>query len=73
LDDEARKLCDELGMTMSRAKTPGSHPTFITMIRKLIQERIASAPRECLGQYGPNHDVCPDDCCPAPTRPPGRP
>ena len=72
LDDEARKLCDELGMTMQRAATPGSHPTFIQMIRKLIQERTNNAQRECIGNFGPNHDVCPDDCCPRPRRP-GRP
>ncbi len=77
LDDEAKKCCDSLGMKMSRAATPGAHPKFVSMIRKLIQERISDGPRECIGQYGPNHDVCPTDCCPAPPRPPmtsaGRP
>lgn len=74
LDDEAKKLCDENQITMVRAGTPGNHPRFVGMIRKLIQERLQGAPRECLGQFGPNHDVCPVDCCPAPvmTRP-GKP
>lgn len=72
LDDEARRLTNELGMTMVRAATPGHHPAFVTMLRKLIQERMCNAPRECIGQFGPNHDVCPTDCCPAPQRP-GRP
>lgn len=75
LDDEARQLCDKLGMHMSRAGTPGHDPQFVSMIRKLIQERLSTATPECIGQFGPNHDVCPVDCCPAPQRPPqaGRP
>jgi protoporphyrin/coproporphyrin ferrochelatase len=70
LDDEARQLCDKLGMHMSRAGTPGHDPQFVSMIRKLIQERLSTATPECIGQFGPNHDVCPVDCCPAPQRPP---
>lgn len=73
LDDAAKHQCDELGITMSRARTPGHHPVFVSMIRKLIQERLQHAPRECVGLFGPNHDVCPVDCCPAPQRPAGRP
>jgi ferrochelatase len=76
LDDAAKHLCDELGMQLSRARTPGNHPRFISMVRKLIQERFQGAERECIGLFGPNHDVCPVDCCPAPQRPasgpPGR-
>lgn len=71
LDDEARRFCDEHAIQMVRAGTPGSHPRFVTMIRKLIQERLFSAPRECVGRFPANHDVCPPDCCPAP--PSGRP
>ena len=73
LDDEAKKLCDELDIRMVRAATPGSHPVFVSMIRKLIQERLCGGPRECIGQFGPNHDVCPVDCCPAPVRPTAKP
>ncbi len=69
LDDEARKVCDALGIRMERAGTPGCHPKFVSMIRKLIQERVSGAAKECIGLYGPNHDVCPVDCCPAPARP----
>lgn len=72
LDDEAAKVCGSLGLEMLRASTPGSHPQFVRMIRKLIEERINDAPRECVGQFGPNHDVCPVDCCPAPVMPPRR-
>lgn len=69
LDDAAKHLCDEYGMTMVRARTPGSHPQFVRMIRKLIQERLQGAVQECVGLFPANHDVCPVDCCPAPVRP----
>ncbi len=75
LDDEAKTVCDEIGMSMARATTPGTHPLFVSMIRKLIQERITGCEQQCVGQFGANHDVCPTDCCPAPPRRPaaGRP
>ena len=70
LDTEAREICEELGIHMVRAGTAGTHPRFITMIRKLILERIDEASqREAMGLRGPNHDVCPVNCCPAPQRP----
>jgi len=71
LDEECVQLAAELGMSMQRAGTVGTHPRFVTMIRKLIQERLdPAAPREAIGQFGPNWDVCPVNCCPAPQRPP---
>ena len=73
LDTEARATAQELGIQMVRAATAGTHPRFITMIRKLILERIAEgSARESIGLRGPNHDVCPANCCPAPQRPPAR-
>lgn len=73
LDTEAQKLAAGLGMRMARAMTVGTHPSFITMIRELISERMdASVPRRAVGRFGPSHDVCPVDCCPAPQRA-GRP
>jgi ferrochelatase len=70
LDEECVQLAHDLGMTLHRAGTVGTHPRFITMIRKLIQERVdTSTPREALGRYGANWDVCAVDCCPAPQRP----
>ena len=73
LDIEARQLCDSLGLPMARAKTVGVHPSFIAMIRELIEERVSggesSVERRALGSLGPRSDVCPEDCCPAPMRP----
>lgn len=70
LDEEARNVCQELGLNMVRAETVGTHPEFVGMIADLIVERLTgTSERPAIGQYGPNHDVCPLDCCPAPVRP----
>lgn len=67
LDTEARALCQQLGLHMERAETVGADPLFVAMIRELVLERMnASAERRALGDHGPSHDVCPEDCCPAP-------
>ena len=65
LDTEARQLCDEIGLSMIRAKTAGTHPQFISMLRELILERVAGAPKKAIGEMPPGHDVCPQDCCPS--------
>jgi len=73
LDTQAHELCIELGLNMVRAKTVGTHPRFITMVRELITERLQdNTERPTLGILGPRADFCPTDCCPAPTatRPP---
>ncbi len=77
LDDEAFTLSKELGLTMVRAGTVGTHPKFVAMIVDLIAERLANesattCERQAIGEFGPNHDVCPANCCPYPfTRPVG--
>jgi ferrochelatase len=68
LDTEVRRLCEELGIAMARAATPGAHPKFVAMIRELLAERMGLYPPRALGDHGPHHDVCPHDCCPAPAR-----
>ncbi len=70
LDDEARRIAREIGLNMIRAVTVGTHPRFILMIRELIEERLNGTERRCVGQFSPSHDFCPEDCCPAPVRPP---
>lgn len=74
LDHEARDYASDLGITMTRAATVGTHPAFVAMIRELIEERIGKVTeRRALGKYGPSHDVCPPDCCayqPRVSRPP---
>ena len=62
LDTQAAETAAELGMTMVRAGTVGTHPTFVAGLVDLIEEHLAGG--------GP---VCRPDCCPAPTRPTARP
>jgi protoporphyrin/coproporphyrin ferrochelatase len=70
LDTEAADLCAELGLSMVRAGTVGTHPRFIRMIRELICKRIDNnATRLALGVLGPRPDICPSDCCLMPMRP----
>ena len=69
LDTEAKELCVDIGLPMVRAGTVGTHPGFVRMIRDLIVERTSENPLPlALGTLGPSHDVCPEDCCPAPYR-----
>ena len=70
LDVEARRLCDTLGLPMTRAKTVGVHPKFVAMIRELILERVnPGSQRRALGSLGPRPDVCAENCCLAHQRP----
>jgi protoporphyrin/coproporphyrin ferrochelatase len=69
LDIEAKNLAMDLGMTLVRAGTVGTHTRFIQMIRELIVERMnPDEPRLAIGAFGAHHDVCPADCCTAPQR-----
>ncbi len=71
LDEEAADKCDELEISMSRASTVGTHPDFVRCLSKLILERLKDdVEKESIGRFGPNWDVCPEGCCPAPVRPP---
>lgn len=64
LDVEARQLAGELGLTMARAQTVGTHPAFVDMIRQLIVERIQpGTERRSLGSEGASSDTCGPDCC----------
>ena len=64
LDEEAQHRCNEKGIALKRSATVGTHPAFVTMLRELIDERInGGCERRAIGQFGPNHDVCPVDCC----------
>ncbi len=64
LDVEARRVASELGLNLVRASTAGTHPSFVSMIRELVQERISpELPKRALGRNGPSHDVCRAGCC----------
>ena len=53
LDEEARLLCDELGLTMVRAGTVGTHPRFVGMLRELIAERLGNLAHRAAGHSVP--------------------
>jgi protoporphyrin/coproporphyrin ferrochelatase len=73
LDEEARGVCRELGLSMQRAQSVGTHPKFVRMLVELIQERVGQVTtRRAIGRFEASHDVCPVDCCPAPRKPPAR-
>ena len=64
LDTEAQAVCREAGMAMVRAKTVGIHPSFVRMVRELVEERLSgTAERPFLGVLGSSPDDCPDNCC----------
>ncbi|MET0424276.1 MAG: ferrochelatase [Actinoplanes sp.] len=67
LDNEAADTAKRLGLGYARAATPGTHPSFVRMVRQLVQERTDDVPRERLGTL-PLWDVCPQICCPPPQR-----
>jgi ferrochelatase len=69
LDVQANQRAEELGVTLIRAATVGAAPTFVRMIRELIEERVMPGrPRRSLGELGVRPDKCPSDCCPPPQR-----
>jgi ferrochelatase len=70
LDEEALHKAGELGLTMVRAGTAGTHPKFVRMLVELIRERIERrTDRRAIGEYPASHDVCPVNCCLPPSRP----
>ena len=69
LDVEAQQTAVRLELPFARAATVGTDPRFVAMIRELLLERSADAPPRALGTRGPNHDLCPVDCCFTPGQP----
>lgn len=70
LDEEAKTAAARHNMGFARAGTAGTDPRFVQMLKELVAERLSpQREKRAIGQFGPNHDVCPLDCCPAPQRP----
>jgi len=63
LDHEAQEIAQEHGLKMVRARTVGTHPRFIQMIRELMTERIEGTTSLALGVLEPTPHVCPENCC----------
>jgi ferrochelatase len=69
LDVEARQLCAELGLPMTRAATVGTHPHFVEMVCDLVLERLQGKPLASVGPLPPAPCPCAPGCCPRPARP----
>ncbi len=65
LDDEARHKADEIGLTMVRAKTVGTHPSFVQGLASLVEARMTGATVPVCGLMSARPDACAADCCPA--------
>jgi protoporphyrin/coproporphyrin ferrochelatase len=64
LDTKAKLLSEQLGLNMVRARTAGTHPAFVRMIRELILERTRPGlPRRFLGGQEVLPDQCSEGCC----------
>ncbi|NYE46735.1 ferrochelatase [Spinactinospora alkalitolerans] len=64
LDVEALETADKLGIRLVRALAPGTHPSFVAMVRDLVRERAESeAPRAGLSALTPTCHDCPPGCC----------
>ncbi|MFV2039051.1 MAG: ferrochelatase [Acidimicrobiales bacterium] len=62
LDVQARARADELGVTMIRVDTVGTHPAFVAALRGLVEEHLAGTPPlTAIGEAWPN--PCPHGCC----------
>ena len=71
LDNEAAETAAEVGITLVRAGTAGTHPAFVDALCGLVRERTDEAPRLADGPMGPSWDECPFDagCCVPARRP----
>jgi ferrochelatase len=64
LDREAVETGAEVGVTVWRAGTAGTHPAFVSMIRELVAERFdPSVKKRTVGRFGPSPDTCAPNCC----------
>ena len=65
LDTQARETAAELGMTMVRAGTVGTHPGFVAALRHLVEEAVSGAePLRVVAE--PAHTPCSPGCCDRP-------
>lgn len=70
LDTEAQATAKQLGISMVRAKTVGTHPRFMAAVRDLVLERLEPGrERRAIGNLPATADECAVGCCPAPRRP----
>ena len=69
LDTQAAEAADELGITMVRVATVGTHPRFVSGLADLLDEHLVGAEPQAIGRFPPRRWPCEPGCCPAPVRP----
>ncbi|MEL6890276.1 MAG: ferrochelatase [Actinomycetota bacterium] len=74
LDHQAAETAERVGIDLRRAPTVGTHPSFVTGLRELVEEQTGGAEVKWVGDAGPWPDPCPaGHCLPPPGTPSGRP
>jgi ferrochelatase len=65
LDVEAAATARDLGLTMVRARTAGTHPSFVAAIVRLVQEQLDGTAPAVAGTFGVTGADCPTErgCC----------
>jgi ferrochelatase len=64
LDVEAVEAAQKAGVQLRRAPTVGTHAKFVTMVLRLIGERMGpDQERPTVGKLAAAPDQCPADCC----------
>lgn len=62
LDTEAKETAEKLGVGFRRTPTPGTHPTFVSGLVDIIEERLGRREgRAAVGRFGAWYDVAPAD------------
>jgi len=65
LDVQTKQLCEELNIGYNRAKTAGSRPQFVSMIKLLVDEQLARLPfNQESGDSKSSNEFCFSNCCP---------
>lgn len=68
LDHEAKDLAKELGMTLVRAASAGTHPRFVGMVADLVEEHLHGKSPMVVGNLALAPNPCREGCCPKPLR-----
>lgn len=71
LDHQAQDRAKAAGVTLVRAGTVGTHPRFVEMVRRLVEEKTRSGEKRALTTLGEGR--CGEGCCVPAQRPAARP
>jgi len=64
LDTEAKETAENLGLAFRRTPTPGTHPSFVSGLVDIVEERLGTREgRAAVGCFDAWYDVCRPNCC----------